>query len=66
MEDVYGFLSNKYSIDDREELAIMQLCMDSGFHIFKDRGTYAPFDCSDDPKKGAGKAGVDFMRNYFA
>ena len=64
MEDVYGFLSKKYSIDDREELAIMQLCMDSGFHIFKDRGTYAPNDA--DPDKGDGKAGVDFLRNYFA
>jgi len=66
MEDVYGFLSNKYSIDDREELAIMQLCMDSGFHIFKDRGTFSPNDTGDDAKKGEGKAGVDFLRNYFA
>lgn len=65
MEDVYGFLSNKYSIDDREELAIMQLCMDSGFHIFKDRGTYSPND-ADSEKDSNGKAGVDFLRNYFA
>ena len=64
MEDVYGFLAKKYSIDDREELAIMQLCMDSGFHIFKDRGTYSPYDADD--KKQEGKSGVDFVRNYFA
>jgi hypothetical protein len=64
MEDVYGFLAKKYSIDDREELAIMQLCMDSGFHIFKDRGTYSPNNA--DSKDADGKAGVDFMRNYFA
>ena len=64
IEDVYGFLAKKYSIDDREELAIMQLCMDSGFHMFKDRGTYAPFDADSDKKEG--KAGVDFLRNYFA
>jgi len=64
IEDVYGFLSNKYSIDEREELAIMQLCMDSGFHIFKDRGTYSPNDSSADNANG--KTGVDFLRNYFA
>ncbi len=64
IEDVYDFLSNKYSIDDREELAIMQLCMDSGFHIFKDRGTYSPNNA--DSEKSDGKAGVDFLRNYFA
>ena len=64
IEDVYDFLSKKYSIDDREELAIMQLCMDSGFHIFKDRGTYAPFNADSD--KSEGKDGVDFLKNYFA
>jgi len=65
IEEVYDFLSDKYSIDDREELAIMQLCMDSGFHIFKDRGTYSPHNADSD--KGDSKArGVDFMRNYFA
>jgi hypothetical protein len=64
IEDVYGFLAKKYSIDEREELAIMQLCMDSGFHMFKDRGTYAPFDA--DSEKGEGKDGVDFLKNYFA
>jgi hypothetical protein len=67
IEEVYDFLSNKYSIDDREELAIMQLCMDSGFHIFKDRGTFSPNSCKDeDGRAKEGKAGVDFMRNYFA
>jgi hypothetical protein len=65
IEEVYGFLADKYSIDNREELAIMQLCMDSGFHIFKDRGTYSPNDV-DSKKDSNGKAGVDFLRNYFA
>jgi hypothetical protein len=64
IEDVYGFLAKKYSIDDREELAIMQLCMDSGFHIYKDRGTYSPHNADSD--KEDGKSGVDFLRNYFA
>ena len=64
MEEVYGFLSDKYGINDREELAIMQLCMDSGFHIFKDRGTFSS-DCGDNDETGV-KRGVDFMRNYFA
>ena len=67
MEDVYDFLSNKYSINDREELAIMQLCMDSGFHIFKDRGTFSSNSSKDTAGQSDGsKAGVDFMRNYFA
>ncbi len=61
MEDVYEFLSNKYSINEREELAIMQLCMDSGFHIFKDRGSY-----SSEPSDDGKKTGIDFVRNYFA
>lgn len=64
IEDVYGFLSDKYGINDREELAIMQLCMDSGFHIFKDRGTFSS-DCGDNDETGV-KRGADFMRNYFA
>jgi hypothetical protein len=59
MEDVYEFLSKKYSIEPREELAIMQVCMDSGFPIFKDRGTYSG------GSKDSNKA-VDFIRNYFA
>jgi hypothetical protein len=62
MEDVYASLKKKYSLTDREELSIMQLCMDSGFHIFKDRGSYAPEASKDDD----GKRGVDFVRNYFA
>ena len=62
MEDVYASLKKKYSLTDREELSIMQLCMDSGFHIFKDRGSYAPEASKDDE----GKRGVDFVRNYFA
>lgn len=62
MEDVYASLKKKYSLTDREELSIMQLCMDSGFHIFKDRGSYAP----EASKGDEGKRGVDFVRNYFA
>jgi len=62
MEDVYASLKKKYSLTDREELSIMQLCMDSGFHIFKDRGSYAPEGSKDDD----GKRGVDFVRNYFS
>ena len=64
IEDVYEFLAKKYSITEREELAIMQLCMDSGFHIFKDRGTYSPE--SSDADSGGARGGVDFVKNYFA
>jgi len=62
MEDVYASLKKKYSLTDREELSIMQLCMDSGFHIFKDRGSYSPGPSKDDDNK----RGVDFVRNYFS
>ena len=61
MEEVYGFLSEKYSIEPREELSIMQVCMDSGFPIFKDRGTYSGNDNKEESRKG-----VDFIKNYFA
>lgn len=64
IEEVYEFLEKKYSITEREELAIMQLCMDSGFHIFKDRGTYSPEPTGSD-SDGA-RSGVDFVKNYFA
>jgi len=55
MEEVYEALKEKYDITDREELSIIQICMDSGFPLFKDRGTV-----SDE------KLSVDFLRNYLA
>ncbi len=64
MEDVYDYLANKYAITAREELSIMQVCMDSGFHIFKDRGTYSGE--KEDKEGSHAKRGVDFVRNYFA
>lgn len=63
MEEVYDFLSKKYAITPREELAIMQICMDSGFHIFKDRGTYSGLEKDSSSNKSNG---VDFIKNYFA
>lgn len=59
MEEVFDFLCEKYDLSDREKLSIMQLCMDSGFHIFKDRGSISSED-------GDGDRGVDFLRNYLA
>lgn len=64
IEEVYEFLADKYSINEREELAIMQLCMDSGFHVFKDRGSYAPSSEAGGSDKA--RSGVDFVKNYFA
>jgi hypothetical protein len=61
MEEVYASLKKKYDLTDREELSIMQLCMDSGFHIFKDRGSYSEESAGDGEKRG-----IDFVRNYFA
>lgn len=62
LEEVYDFLKEKYSLDEREELAIMQVIMDSGFPIFKDRGTF-----SSKKEKGDSKNyGIEFIKNYFA
>ncbi len=54
-EDVYDFLKKKYKLEEREELALMQLVMDMGFHIFKDRGSIG----------GEENLEVDFVTNYF-
>lgn len=62
LEEVYDFLKEKYDLTDREELAIMQVIMDSGFPIFKDRGTF-----SSKKGKDSGKNyGIEFIKNYFA
>jgi hypothetical protein len=61
-EEVYDFLSDKYKLNDREELAIMQVIMDSGYPIFKDRGTI-----SSKKSKDSGKTyGIEFIKNYFS
>ncbi len=62
-EDVYEFLNKKYGFTPREELSVMQLAMDSGFHIFKDRGIIGRNRESQDDKT---KQGVDFIKNYLA
>lgn len=59
-EDVYEFLKKKYSLDEREELAIMQILKDMGHPIFKDRGTIGKGE-----KKEEGY-GVEFIKNYLA
>ena len=62
LEEVYEFLKEKYSLTDREELAVMQIIMDSGFPIFKDRGTFS----SKKDKDSSSKHGIEFIKNYFA
>jgi len=59
MAEVYDALKKKYELTDREELAILQICMDSGFPLFKDRGTISGKDEKD-------SLSVDFLKNYFA
>lgn len=61
LEDVYSYLKDKYKIDDREELSIMQLLRDMGHPMFKDRGTFGK-----PGKKDENAQGVDFIKNYFA
>lgn len=58
LEDVYSFLNKKYAFTPREELEIMQILMDMGQPIFKDRGMIGEKDVDD---KGQG---VDFIKNY--
>jgi hypothetical protein len=62
IEEVYDFLKEKYDLNDREELAIMQVIMDSGFPIFKDRGTFS----SKKSKSGDKTYGIEFIKNYFS
>lgn len=62
LEEVYDFLKEKYDLTDREELSIMQVIMDSGYPIFKDRGTFS----SKDKKSGEKSYGIEFIKNYFA
>lgn len=61
-DDIYNFLKEKYKFTDREELEILQVLMDSGFPILKDRGLVNE---SLDPN-GENKNGVEFMKTYFA
>lgn len=61
-EDVYDFLKDKYKLTDREELAVLQLVMDYGFPIFKDRGTIGATPQSGKETEGHG---IDFIKNYF-
>lgn len=59
-EEVYDYLKKKFSLTEREELAILQIVMDMGFPVFKDRGTIGG--------KGDGEQEghhVDFIKNYF-
>lgn len=61
-EEVFEFLKKKYDLDERDELSIMQVVMDSGFPIFKDRGTF-----SQDPSKSKEENyGIEFIKNYFS
>lgn len=62
LDEVYDFLKEKYKLTDREELAIMQVVMDSGFPIFKDRGTFSEKKTKDPNKTH----GIEFIKNYFA
>jgi hypothetical protein len=62
LEEVYDFLKEKYKLTDREELAIMQVIIDSGFPIFKDRGTFSSKNSKDSGKMH----GIEFIKNYFS
>lgn len=62
IEEVFEYLREKYDLDIREELAIMQIIMDSGFPIFKDRGTL-----SENPeRKMDNSRGIEYIKQYFS
>jgi hypothetical protein len=66
-EDVYDFMKKKYDLTDREELAIMQLIMDMGFPIFKDRGNIPASKEGEKDEKGEESkdmGGIDYIKNY--
>lgn len=62
-EDVYEFLKEKFELTPREELSLIQLVMDMGYPIFKDRGTIGESSKDD---KGNKTHGIDFIKNYLA
>ena len=66
VETVYEYLKEKYAFTDREELGIMQLLMDSGMPIFKDRGTIGNKPGEKDSGGNPKGFGIDFIKNYFA
>ena len=65
-EDVYDHLKDKYKLSDRDELSVMQILMDSGYHIFKDRGAIG--ESAEDVDDGGNPTlyGLDFIKNYFS
>jgi hypothetical protein len=58
-EDVFEYLSKKYKLDDREKLSMLQLIMDMGFPIYKDRGTIGD-------EGGEDGEGIEFIKSYLA
>lgn len=66
-EDVYDYLVEKYEITEREQLEILQVLMDMGQPIFKDRGVMPGSKESKNTKNfEESLKGVDFITNYFA
>lgn len=62
-EEVYDYLCEKYEITEREELEILQVLMDMGQPIFKDRGSLKTK--KDLSKEEESLSGVDFLTTYF-
>lgn len=65
-DEVYDYLIEKYEITEREQLEILQLLMDMGQPIFKDRGEM-PGSKESKKTKDAEESlrGIDFIDNYF-
>lgn len=65
-DEVYDYLVEKYEITEREQLEILQILMDMGQPIFKDRGEM-PGSKENKKTKDAEESlrGIDFIDNYF-
>lgn len=61
-DDVFEDLKKEYKLDKREVASLLQLIMDMGYPIFKDR---ALFGGEEGDKDEEGR-GLDFIKNYFA
>lgn len=66
-EEVYDYLVEKYEISEREQLEILQVLMDMGQPIFKDRGTMPGQKENKKTEESEDELqGIDFITNYFA
>lgn len=66
-DEVYDYLIEKYEINEREQLEILQTLMDMGQPILKDRGAMPGSVSNKSTKEHEDNLeGFDYIKNYFA